>query len=84
MPFGLHEEEQMHWGSQVEVLSYYIQVPNSTRKNCSNSYLLECSPTTQAVWVRFPTRTCLSWGALVEDGDDLGQVSPTYIDCTVW
>ncbi len=25
--------------------------------------------------VRFPAETCLSRGALVEDGDDLGQIS---------
>ncbi len=29
--------------------------------------------------VRFPTETCLSRGALVEDGDDLGQVSSKYV-----
>jgi hypothetical protein len=40
--------------------------------------LLECSPVTQAARVRFPADTCLSRGALVEDGDDTGQVSSQY------
>ncbi len=59
----------IHWGSHVEV-------PNSCNISCSNSSLLECSPVT---WVRFPAETCLSRGALVEDGDGLGpQVSSLY------
>jgi hypothetical protein len=50
----------------------YVKVPNSKSRSCSNSSLLECSP---ATLVRLPAETCLSRGALVEDGDDLGQVS---------
>jgi hypothetical protein len=56
-----------------EILDYtYVEVPNSNNRSCSNSSLLECSPTT---WIRFPAETCLSRVALVKDGDDLGQVS---------
>ncbi len=29
----------------------------------------------QVTRVRFPAETCLSRGVLIEDGDDLGQVS---------
>jgi hypothetical protein len=58
----------IHWGSNVEA-------QNSNSISCSNSSLLECSPMTQAARVRFTAETCLSRGALVEDGDDLDQVS---------
>ncbi len=61
----------IHWGSHVEV-------PNINSISCSNSSLLECSPVTQFARVRFPAKTRLSRGALVEDGDDLGQVSSYY------
>ncbi len=50
---------------------------------CSNSSLLECSQATQATRVRLPAETWLFWGALVEDGDDLGQVYSVYIVCTI-
>jgi hypothetical protein len=35
------KEEHKHWGSRVEV-------PYNNSISCSNSYLLECSPVTQA------------------------------------
>jgi hypothetical protein len=41
---------------------------------CWNSSLLECSLVTHAARDRFPAEICLSLAALVEDGDDLGQV----------
>ncbi len=64
----------IHWGSHVEV-------PNSCRISSSNSSLLECSPVT---WVRFPAETCLSRGAIVEDGDDLGSLFIVrYFRCTI-
>ncbi len=52
-----------------------IEVQNSRQESCSNSSLLECTPASQANRVRFPAKTCLLQGALVEDGDDLGQDS---------
>ncbi len=58
----------MHWGS-------YVEVPNSTSISCTNSSLLECSPVTQETRVQLQAKTRLSRGALIEDGDDLGQVS---------
>ncbi len=58
----------IHWESQVEI-------PNNNSISCSNSSLQSYSPVAQAARVRFPAETCLSRGALVEDGDDLGQVS---------
>jgi hypothetical protein len=44
-----------------------VEVLNSNSISCSNNSLLECSPVTQAAWVRFPAETDLSLGALVED-----------------
>ncbi len=56
-----------HWGGS------HLEVQNSNSISCSNGSLLECSPVTQAGRVRFPAETCLSRGALVENGDDLGK-----------
>ncbi len=55
-----------------------LSMPDKSR---SNSSMLECLPVTQAARVRFPAEPCLSRGALVEDGDDLGQVSSYYQYC---
>jgi hypothetical protein len=59
----------MHWGSHVEV-------PNSISISYLNTSSLERSPATQVTHIRVQAETCLSRGALVEDGDDLSQVSP--------
>ncbi len=55
------------------------EVPNSRSISCSNSSMLECSSVTHATRIQFPAVTGLSRGALIEDGDDLGQVSSKYI-----
>ncbi len=54
---------------------YTVQVPNSNSISCSNSSLLEVPPAMLANLITFPGETCFSQGALVEDGDDLGQFS---------
>jgi hypothetical protein len=60
-----------------------VEVPNRNSISCSNISLQECSPVMQAARVRFPAETRLSRGALVEDGDDLGQVSSMLCLCSV-
>ncbi len=50
-------------------------VPNSNSISCSNSSLLEFFPLKQVTRVQFPVETCLTRGALVKDGDDIGQGS---------
>jgi hypothetical protein len=63
------------WGRHflvvIELVYGTVEVPNSNSISCS---LLGCSPVTQATRFRFPAETC----ALVEDGDDLGQVFSWY------
>jgi hypothetical protein len=58
----------------------FVKVPNSNRISCCNSFLLECSPKVQEVVVsnhgRDMSRVLYS---IVEDGDDLGQVSPYFV-----
>ncbi len=69
----------MHFKTRVIIVRHVlckskycsVEVPNSNSISCYDSSLLECSPVTQATRVRFPAETCLSQGALVEDGDDL-------------
>jgi hypothetical protein len=57
------------WGSHVEV-------PNSQTNIWLVSSLVECS---QAARVRSTAKICLSWGALLEDGENTGQVSTLYL-----
>jgi hypothetical protein len=63
-------------GRRIKIGS--VEVPNGNSISCSNSSLLERSPATQATRIRFLAETCLPRGALVEDGFDLGQVSPYW------
>jgi hypothetical protein len=57
----------MHWGSHVDV-------PNRQINIWLISSLLKYS--VQGVGGSYPDRDMFIMGALVEDGDDLGQVSP--------
>jgi hypothetical protein len=59
----------MHWASHVEVSNRQIII-------WLISSLLEYSPAVQGVRGSHPDRDMFVSGALVEDGDDLGQVSP--------
>jgi hypothetical protein len=59
----------MHRGSHVEV-------PNNNSISCCINSLLECSPAVQDVMGSNPGQDMSVSGALVEVGDDLGQVSP--------
>ncbi len=53
-----------------------VEVPDSHSISCCNSSLLECSPMVQEVAGLSHGRDMSVSDALVEDRDDLGQVSP--------
>ncbi len=57
--------------TRLQLQSTHVEVPNSNRMNCSNSSLLECSPTTQATRVWFPDETCLT--ALQRQNTDISK-----------
>ena len=46
---------------------------------CLDSSLVACPPATPAEWIRFPAETCLSRGAFLEDGENLGHWSSLSI-----
>jgi len=71
----------LHVGASIKKLPenvwfcIFVEVPSSNSISCYNSSLLECSPVEQEVVRSNHCQDISVSGALVEDGDDLGQVS---------
>jgi hypothetical protein len=54
----------------------HVEVLNCNSISCYDSFLLECSPAVQEIVGSNLSRDMSVSGALVHDGEDLGQVSP--------